>query len=161
MGKFVSALDLYKAQRRRFSAMKGDARTLHREMVQEVYRSGRKLITGRPAGLDRPKILRKAGSPFARTRASTGRKRGAVGSRWPSLPIGIVTGQLRSSYRQISSGNSQLVGFFSPGRSINVLLPGGTRRMVDRGYWPEVRKIWRPLNKALLDELRLRGKKEY
>jgi hypothetical protein len=163
MGKFVSALDLQKAQKARFAKMSGTAADLHRDMVRQVYLSGKKQLSGTPQGAARVAALKAAGHPYGRTRSRTGRKRGGAG--FTQLPIGVISGRLRSSYRiqfiPVASrgGNTMMIGFFNPGRSVHVLTPGGTRKMVDRGFWQYQRKIWRPLNKALVDELRARQRK--
>lgn len=164
MAKFVSALDLYKAQKVRFEKQVGTAADLHREMVLQLYRAGKKQLGGTPQGPARVKALREAGHPYARTRARTGRKRGGGGVTFKQLPIGVISNRLRASYSvqglpSSRGGNTMIVGFFRPGPSINVLTPGGTRKMVDRGWWQAARKTWRPLNKALIDELRRRQKR--
>lgn len=168
MAKFTSALDLYKHQVKRFETMEGSAVDLHKELVKDNWREGRKLLTGAtPEGDLRIKALRAAGHPYANSR---GLKRGAVrkGGGFKNLPIGKISGNLIRSFKKGAdrqpmkgSGNTAPVYFDKgiAGKSLHVVTPGGTPKMVDRGFWQRLRANWRPMNKALIDELRRRGRK--
>ena len=164
MAKFTSALDLYKHQQKRFEEMEGTAADLHRELVKEGWRNGVKLLSGAtPSGKARVKALRAAGHPYANSR---GLKRGAIrkGGGFKNLPIGNITNRLRRAFKISNKplpggGNAGKISFEGAGKSLFVLSPGGTSKMVDRGFWQMIRAQWRPLNKALIDELRRRGRK--
>lgn len=145
MRRFTKPLDLYKQTLRDLEADKRSIRRGHRR-IAEAGEGDYLDLTG--GGLP-PKITR---GQYAR-RAS-GRRRGKL----PGLPINVQTGKLRRSIGiRPAPGGSQAF-YVGPskaaGRSMWVLMPGGTRVMIARGVEGEVERRWRARNKALIDVIR-------
>lgn len=104
-----------------------------------------------PSGKARIKWLRDQGHPYGRgtnaaASTATGRKRGTgIKGGAPTLPIGEISGRLKSAaYVSLSrTGFNYLftAGFSRrAGKSIYVVLPGGTRKMVSRDLWAKGEK---------------------
>lgn len=118
---------------------------LHREMVD----AGGKDHTDLTSGVTSTATLRKLGHPFGRTAA--GRARGvsaAVRARTryrgavPLLPINRQTGGLQQSLRvegPTGAKHSYSVAFTADYAAF-VLSPTGTKKMVARGFYAELRK---------------------
>ena len=120
----------------------------HEQMIRDMESDAKELVSGKVS----KSTLRRLGHPFGKT--AGGRKRGKL----PLLPINVQTGRLKRSLerRKISSHSSDRVydiGFDAPYAKY-VLAIGGTKRMVSRGYWREVKKRWKKRNFDLLMRIR-------
>lgn len=154
--QFTKALDLYKHQMGRFRMMNAGMRQMHEQVARSGYQDSQELTSGGVSS----KQLRAMGHPFGRNRGFTngtyrpGRKRGAL----RSLPINRQTGGLRARLK-LSRTSGGIQSFkLSPGMHPGnwVLNPDGTRRMIGRGFHSEIKRRWRPRNKALLDTMKRR-----
>jgi hypothetical protein len=109
--------------------------------LEDVRNAARKdlmdLTNGTPTGKERRKWLKQNGHPFgkgisAAASTPTGAKRNVPGrKRVKNLPIGIISGSLRRRIISRRQGNKLIIGF-GAGQSNWVILPGGTKKMVDR-----------------------------
>lgn len=137
-------------------AMEGDHKTLE-QLHRQIADGGVDDYRDRLKGTVSKATLRKLGHPFGRRAPTTGRKRGVL----PLLPINRQSGRLASSIQLRSAdGGSQAfhVGpTASAGRSMFVLEPGGTTKMVARGVYAVIEKRWKARNKALVDTMSKRG----
>lgn len=154
--QFTKPIDLYKHQVARFERMNQTMREMHREISEAGGQDGQELTQGTVSTAQ----LRKMGHPFGRgVGGSNGRYRpGLKRGRLGSLPINRQTGGLQRRLR-LRRGRGGIQTFeLTPGvhRGNWVLNPDGTRRMVGRGFWLEIKKRWRARNKALLDTARRR-----
>lgn len=107
---------------------------------------------GLTSGSVRTSTLRKLGHPYGRR--PSGRRRG----RLAALPINAQTGKLRAGFSRVK--------VLGPGGKVSydltnkapyakyILSLGGTTKMVSRGFWRELRKIWRRRNFELLLRMR-------
>lgn len=154
--QFTKPLDLYKHQMARFAMVQRVITDMHREIAYRGHTDAMDLTRGGVSS----KQLRAMGHPYGRNRVAQGgqyrpgRKRGML----PSLPINKQSGGLRSRLRVVrTSGGIQafkLTAGVHPGNW--VLNPDGTRKMVGRGFFLEIKKRWRARNKALLDTVKSR-----
>ena len=121
-----------------------DIKRGHRDVAQEGFRDARKLTGG---GV-KTRTLRKLGHPFGRRGGGKGRRRG----RLPLLPINEQSGALRRRIRLVrATGGTQALKITTGrGRSNWVLAPAGTRKMVARGFFRQIKKRFKPRNLALL-----------
>lgn len=168
MAIFHSASALAASQSKRFQAVERSIRVLHRSMAESMVEDARDLTSGTISSAQ----LAKMGHPFGRGRRGQfqrsnlrGRNRLVVhkpsqsGIAVPKLPINVQRAQngLRSSVRIIPENHSVVQSFrvqFTAPEASYVLRPGGTRLMVDRGFWPAMRKRWAPKNRQLLRDMR-------
>jgi len=161
MRQFTKGIDLYKAQVERFEAQKLTMRSGHELLATEGLEDSKSLTAGQPSGKARLAMLRQEGHPFGRgagASASTtfGRRRGGKGSM-PLLPIGEISGRLHNALvkRKTAGVGSQNFGLFAPVPYAKYILgDSGTRKMVGRGFQAEIRRRWRPRNKAFIDTFR-------
>lgn len=154
--QFQKPIDLYKHQIARFAHVARTIREMHREISEAGGQDGQELTSGTTSTAQ----LRAMGHPFGRgTGASNGRYRpGLKRGRLRSLPINRQTGGLQRRL-QLRRGRGGIQTFeLTPGVHPGnwVLNPDGTRKMVGRGFWLEIKKRWRARNKALLDAARQR-----
>lgn len=152
-----SAQSLYFAQVARFNKVNKNAlqgmQILRRDALDEMT----ELTSGSPQGKARLRLLRAMGFPFARDDSPLdtdtmrmGGKRGNVKSgkrlrkklqikgkvNFPQLPIGKITGALQRAKFASTDRFKLTLGFDRrAGRSINVVIPWGTNKMVGRGLW--------------------------
>jgi hypothetical protein len=169
-----SPLQMYNAQLRRFQAVGDNAlqgmQILKRDMLDEID----ELVRGQGvSGPNRIKALRAAGHPYARKASPMdsggkrfGGKRGkdARGGSFNQLPIGLISGRLRSAKFARLDRFELTVGFDKrAGRSIYVVLPFGTNNMVGRGLWlpgekgelgKRAKRARRAFNAAFFDPLK-------
>lgn len=177
MGRYTKALDLYDAQRAYFARRNVTMVKGHSALAAAGLKDARELTSGSltPA---------QTKGAFARVKGGLRRglsndqvkARGLVGvggpKKWlkargllgivPLLPINKQSGQLNSSFfiRRTGSGpGTQTInlGESSPGGGIFRLMPGGTVKMVDSGFFPDIRKRWKARNAAFLDHFRDRS----
>jgi len=75
----------------------------------------------------------------------------------PLLPINVQTGRLLRGWRlmprQSRAMQVLILQNVSP-ESKFVLRPGGTKNMVDRGFWKELKKIWKEENRRTVQRSR-------
>lgn len=172
--RHTSALQLYNAQLARFRAVGDNAlhgmQILKRDMLEEID----ELVRGQGvSGPSRIKALRAAGHPYARKDHPMdsggkrfGGKRGkdARGGSFNQLPIGLISGQLRSAKFASLDRFELTVGFDKrAGKSIYAVLPFGTNKMVGRGLWmpgeggelgKRAKRARRAFNAAFFDPLK-------
>ncbi len=140
-------LQSYVATVAKFKRMGATMDAAANEIRRDLARDQLGFVTGAsPSGKARLKWLKEMGHPFGRggnaaSSTPTGRKRG-VGFKGgaPTLPIGEITGALKSSafttLKTTSHNYLFTVGFNrKAGNSIWVVMPGGTKKMVGRGLW--------------------------
>ena len=112
------------------------------------------LTNGTPSGKDRRKWLKQQGHPFGRginsaASTATGAKRNIRGKRRiQSLPIGKITGSLRRRIISKKVGSKLIIGF-GAGQSNFVILPGGTKKMIDRGMMGPTGEVRRRVRSRL------------
>lgn len=173
MGRFSSPLALYDAQSSRFRRLGMDMRRGHEDIARAGLGDMIELTGGRVS----QKTLRRLGHPYARGQSRSGsisaanavgrytRRRGSSRAKnaragltggAPLLPVNRQSGRLQGSMRlrRVSGGvQSFRVGpTRAAGKSLYGIIPGGTGRVVARGFWIEVKKRWRARNKAFIDE---------
>lgn len=175
MATFYDGRALAASQQRRFNNFRRSARLAHQQMAEEMQKeavdlshggisSAELAAMGHPYGRGRGRSTYNYGANKSASRGS-GKVRIAARGAAPLLPINRQTGKLASSwrlFRRFKGDGGQQVDLqnISP-ESKFVLNPGGTKRMVARGFWVEMRKRWRPRNKRLIAELRTLGKRIY
>ncbi len=127
-------------------------------MVEEIFAEMRRLTSG---GLSLAE-LRRRGHPYGRGRGRvTKGKRGArvrVTARGsaPLLPINRQSGGLQSrAFRQIVSRTltRQVIDAGYRAGANWVLLPGGTKKMVDRRFWKAIAEFAKRAQRRLLDDV--------
>ena len=164
MATHTSALSLYNAQLARFAQVKVGAKTMHAHMVAACFDDARDLTAGGngPQGRPRKKWLRR-NRPFARNmaRVNLAAYRNGPGKVSP-LPIGVISSRLYRSWslhriqkqtgQEYHMRNSAAYARF-------ILFDSGTRKMLGRGFQSETRKRFRARNKALLDTIRIRQRR--
>jgi len=140
--------------------MEGDTKTikqLHRQIADGGTADYHDLLRGGVSS----KTLRRMGHPFGRRLQASKPGAGRVRGTLPLLPINRQTGRLIASIQlRPADGGTQAfhVGpTASAGRSMFVLSPGGTSKMVARGVYVVIEKRWKARNKALVDTMRRRG----
>ena len=80
----------------------------------------------------------------------------------PLLPINMQSHRLYDSIkkRRVSGGGARQAFDAGPtasaGRSLYVIAPAGTKKMVSRQIWPVIEKRWKARNKALADYMKQR-----
>lgn len=151
MARHTDPLALLRTQGNRFNRVLGELVIEHEKMTQVMKSEA----IGLTSGTVKTSTLRKLGHPFGR-RAS-GRKRG----RLPVLPINAQTGRLRAGFTRVKvlgSGGKIHYDLSNKAPYAKYILSlGGTTKMVSRGFWRELRKVWKKKNFALL--IRMRGVK--
>lgn len=159
--RYAKGIDLYEAQKRRFDKLKLDRYKGHRELADAALADARELTSGtltpsQTRGAFARGSMAIVSTAFGRRRSLSGRQlsnRGLSGQA-PLLPINLQSQKLHDSFRLLpSKGGSQAFDLAQsdPGGGIWRLKPGGTRKMVDSGFFPEIQRRWRPRNKAYLD----------
>lgn len=181
MARYTKAIDLYNAQKARLENMHVSMRTAHRMLAEDGVADARNLTAGiltpqqtrgafarGASGLQRALSARQVAYRNATVSTTTfsGQvyktqailKPGKDGTAVvPALPVNIKTGDLNRSFylREISSQPQRFdVGQNNPGGGIYRIKPGGTDKMVDSGFFPEIKRRWKARNKALLDYYR-------
>lgn len=158
MATHKSATALKIAQAKRFANFVGDIHEAHKALVEAAHDDAQELTSGTVTA----KQLRREGHPFGRSFSGTQRGGNARGRRRrPRLPINRQTGHLqRSRYLSGPTGGNKRyrLGHNAPHARF-VLRPGGTRFMVDRGYFAEIRSRHRARKQGLLMAARRRQKR--
>lgn len=139
MGRKVTLTQAFLNQRARFAAVERNKPKLMKEAQSMAREEMNKLTTTSPKGKERERLLARLGHPLGRgasaaLRTPTGRKRGARGTI-KSLPIGEISGRLRRGKTVKVDGTKITVGFKQPGGGFFRVRPGGTKKMVDGGFW--------------------------
>lgn len=134
MATHSSTVSFLKAFDRRISNINGGIKEVHALLIEGATADHNEFTSGTV----KTKQLRKDGHPFAR---QNGGARGIVGkgkkrARKP-LPINEQTGELRRSFFKTKpSGINQSVKMgFRAKHARFVLRPGGTKKMIDRGFY--------------------------
>lgn len=93
--------------------------------------------------------LRQEGYPYARQALRDNLRLKQRGSR-PRLPINKQTEALQRSLRvtTLKQGSEWVLRVRFGGPHVLVLLPGGLKYMVDRGFWGQLRKEVAPFSRA-------------
>jgi hypothetical protein len=153
MATFTRAGDLARHQRERTERLYRSILAASEESARIAREEAEKLTSGTTSTRE----LTQAGHPFARARGANrfgGRGRGTVSlmRSYPLVPINEQSGRLRRSWRIFRRRDPEKgsVAFqlqnIAP-ESKYVLAPGGTARMIDRGFWNE-------LNRRVLPKIR-------
>ena len=164
MAIHTSALSLYKAQMSRFAQVQVGVKTMHAHMVAACFDDARELTAGGngPQGRPRKKWLRR-NRPFARNAARVNLAVYAKGQgRVSALPIGVISSRLYRSWslhRLQKSTGQEFHMRNSAAYARFILFDSGTRKMLGRGFQAETRKRFRARNKALLDTIRIRQRR--
>lgn len=160
MGFYTHAGDLARAQQRKFENFVRSAKTIHKEVAQDMLREAVETTSGGTP----QKTLDALGNPFGRRGGrKTYGKRGhrlrftAKGAA-PLLPINVQTGRLVRGWRIMprtsGSGNvTYTLQNMSPEGKF-VLAVGGTKTMVARGFWPHMRRAYQGRTKARMQRAR-------
>ena len=137
MATFQSASALAAHQRQRARNVKRSLQIAAASMVEEQKQEAIRLTSGDVSSAQ----LRREGHPFGRSFTGN-RRRGRQRGTRARLPINKQSGELQKSlrvFRRISGeGVTFQLQFTSP--HAVVLSPGGTSKMVARGFWTALRK---------------------
>lgn len=151
MARFTNPRDLAAHQRARAARVKRSLTIEFGSLIEQARADAVTLTSGSVS----TEALAQMGHPFGRSAARTGRP-GRMRGSLPRLPINLQTGELQRSLRLFrrfdSRGLTYSLQFTSP--HAVVLSPGGTSRMVARGFWAEMHKrhkgrAFRRLERAL------------
>jgi len=165
MGKYSNPLDLYKAQQRYFNVMAENHFKGHENLAIQGLGDARRLTSGNLTPDQTKGAFARVGfiqgsSPAnyagrRRTLSKPTLKSRGLTTNPPLLPINRQSGQLMKSFkiRKVRSRYTQKIDLYqeNPGGGIYTLTLGGTRKMVARGFFPEIKKRWKARNKAFLD----------
>lgn len=154
MGVYTKGIDLAEAQLRRFQRVNADMKTMHRDLAHQGFVDALELTSGTTS----TKTLRKMGHPFGRIRTTLPGK-GRMRGRLPLLPINRQTGRLQRGLRIVEQQKQTMQTIDIRSRAPYtkyILALGGTRRMVARGYKPEVERRWKARNAAFVQHIRLK-----
>lgn len=147
MATFRDPKALLRAQGARFARIQADLEIEHEALAKDMKSEA----IGLTSGTVSTSTLERLGHPFGR-RAS-GRKRG----RLPTLPINKQSGKLRAGFRiykiSLQGITHRDVMNIVPYAKY-VLAIGGSTRVVARGFYRELRKIWKNRNFELLKRMR-------
>jgi hypothetical protein len=154
MATHKSVASLMRAQEERFRRMDLSMNNLHTELVRGAYRDAAELTGGKVS----TRTLRQMGHPFGRIGGAGSRTTGrgiqgdprrfrGIGRKGQitrgairPLPINKQTGELRNKMKL--EGPRGVEKVYSLGSSAPyagfVLNPKGTRKMIARGYFPEI-----------------------
>jgi len=174
MRRFVNGLELIKDMDRFLRDTQAGAKVGHDKMAEKTLYDWKDLTSGNLApavtvGSFARGLAPSVSTPTGKRRALSKYQLAARGRRGqvPLLPINIQTGALFKSMRKrtvTASANKQSFDVGptkSAGRSIFVVSPGGTTKMVARQLWPVTEKRWKARGKAFFDymqELSITGK---
>lgn len=145
MATYRKGIDYLIGFEERLNQMNWSAKEAHKQIAAENYSDARELVSGKltPA---------QTKGAFARRRAQGSTRRRNPGQA-PLLPINVQTGLLRRGFSMRLAKKSPQT-FILNNRAPYakyVLLRGGTRFMVDRGFLKETDKRFRARNKAFRD----------
>lgn len=156
MAVFQSAQALASHQRQRARKVRRSLQIAAQSVAEEMKKEAARLVSGTVS----EKELRALGHPFARRRTTT-RRRGGQRGNLPRLSVNVQSGELRKSLRVFRRLSEQGVTFqlqFTSPHAV-VLSPGGTSRMVARGFWTALRKHYdSKQRRKLLQAFRLANK---
>lgn len=130
MATHTTSASLLMAQTRRFAAMQGDAESLLRKVAQEGLADCYRDTSG---GIS-SKTLRRLGHPYARRASLSVAKHRGVKGIAPLLPINVQSGRLRRSFDLRKAGRWDWSIWNKAPYARWVLLDGGTRTTVGRGF---------------------------
>lgn len=157
MAKFTSSRKLAESQARRFARVQRSLLIEHAQLAAEMKDIAYDLTSG---GISSA-TLRRLGHPFGRGRGrvSKGTARVTVRGSAPRLPINVQSGQLRRSWRLIRrrTGSVQVFQLQPTSPHAIVLRPGGTRKMVARGFWTRMRAEFKRANRTTIQRMRYRA----
>lgn len=173
MAVFHSAKALANHQQARFERVHRKVRVLHAEMAEFSRVDALKLTSGDISS----KELARRGHPFGRKKFGAGGKvqrssykrfrltmhAGGLVISTPKLPINAQTGRLQRSLRVFrrSLSTGQVLDIqFTARHATFVLSPTGTKRMVPRGFWPEMKRLSRIHHRNLRQRIRLEALRE-
>lgn len=154
MARRITVPQLINAQKRRLAAGVQSIDAGLEDVRNAARRDLMDLTNGSPTGKERRKWLKESGHPFGRGISAadstpTGAKRNIIGKRRvKSLPIGIITGSLRRRIISKKQGNKLIIGF-GAGQSNWVIIPGGTKKMIDRGMMGPTGEVRRRVRSRL------------
>jgi hypothetical protein len=139
MGYYTSLKTLSAAQHRRADNMRRSALIAQEQSVASIEIRARELVSGNVSS----KVLADLGHPFGRLNRPGRRPRVRVAL----LPINIQSGELLKSLRVFRRSVAGGIAFqlqFTSSHAI-VTRPGGSARMIDRGFWPMLRLFAEPV----------------
>lgn len=149
MATYRSPAALANAMRSRQSRVQRSLRIAQEENIEQVKEHARRLVTGHVS----TRTLALLGHPFGRGYAGYRRSTSGFLKSYPPkvaiapLPINTQSGQLVRSLRvfrrQAGGATVYQLQFTSP--HAVVVLPGGTSRMVDRGFWKALNEFYAPM----------------
>ncbi len=161
--QFTKGIDLYKAQGDFFQRAQLSAEKAHAQLAEQAYEDWKALVSGQLQKAQTKGAFARGSNvtvstKFGRRRQLTAAqlaKRNLSGSV-PLLPINIQSGRLERSITRRQTGTMPRQIFdvgpnSSAGKSMWVLVPGGTRKMIARGIWVEIERRWKARNKAFQD----------
>lgn len=143
MGHYTDPRMLAEAQKRKFAKVQRSMRAVHEAMARDMLQTAQELS----AGPIKQATLDAMGNPFGRGggRKTHGKRshrlrftgRGAA----PLLPINVQTGRLQRAWRLMPRNGAFLLLNTSPEGKF-VLAPGGTSKMVARGFWTAMKRAY-------------------
>lgn len=169
------------SQARRFARLERSIKAEHWELAKTMAYEAAKLSTGDTSSLELARLghpfgrgkMRKTIKVGATPTVVDGKKgaklvmrggtrhrvslKGSVAMSVPILPINRQTGKLLRGWRLMPRRSSAMQMFILQNvapHSKFVLNPGGTKRMIDRGFWKEMHKIFKPHNKQTIQKFR-------
>ena len=159
MATYTSPAVYAGALRRREATVRRSVLVTHEENVERTKQEARRLASGHVSS----RTLTLLGHPFGRGYAGYSRASSGFLRRYPPkvaiapLPINTQTGELLRSLRvfrrSIGGATAFQIQFTSP-HAIAVR-PGGTRRVIDRGFWQALRAFYEPMaHKRNIEALR-------
>lgn len=155
MATFHDSKALSASQARRFAHVDRVIRAEHRRLVEQMLGHA----VAQTSGPISSATLRALGHPFGRGRGrinAKGRMRIGPKGVAPKLPINAQTGELRRSWRitrkPVATGQVFELAPTSP--HAIVLAPGGTKRMVARGFWTMMRTEFKRKNRVSVQRMR-------
>jgi len=130
MGTYTSPASLLMAQTKRFAAMQGDAETLLKKVAHEGLADCYRDTSGALSSA----TLRRLGHPYARRASLSVAKHRRPKGIAPLLPINVQSGRLRRSFDLRRDGRWDWSIWNRAPYARWVLLDGGTRTTVSRGF---------------------------
>lgn len=168
MGRYTKPIDLYRAQKKRFEKLALTRKKGFEELERAMLVDAKSLTSGTPTGKERLKIL-ETDRPFARNEDAgvgnaNGMRRGGGKGSMPLLPIGILSGRLRTALKMVRLPMG--FGLKAPGIDYAKYILGsealgdkGTSKMVARGFQKAIRSRFKARFKAFLDYYRTEQRK--
>lgn len=172
MARYTDIKALYNAQIQRFGAGLQAMKSAHQQIAEAGLEDARQLTSGtltpaqtkgayaRDGGFNGSQRTLSASAIAARgLSGSFGPKAQKVGGALAPLPVNIQSARLHNSFYLARTAAGKAVQSFSlkerdPGGALWRISPGGTSKLVDSGFFPELQKRWKVRNLAFITHFR-------